>query len=336
MSCSHCWVSAGAISEKRFPSILTISEYKKVIEDAIDLGVNSISITGGEPLLNARLIDEILNMVSSYRDIYVGIETNGTLISTTLVRMLKKLEGRVIVSISLDYPNPLQHDKFRGYRGAFDAAVNATKLLKEENIIVENIMTVTADNLSYVEKMAELSLEELRADAFKINPCSPTGRAKESVRALSPHDFVTLTEVAKKLVLKYGRRFIPSLPPALIGEWTNPMYCRYRHIAGIMPNGDVSLCAGLAFKGLVAGNVVRERFRIIWETSEFFKALRKLRGEDFEGVCNLCIFRNYCANFCPATAYEVYEKLSAPNPTCQVLYEAGLFPSRYLRTKHRW
>jgi radical SAM protein with 4Fe4S-binding SPASM domain len=77
---------------------------------------------------------------------------------------------------------------------------------------------------------------------------------------------------------------------------------------------------------LTAGNIRRESLKDIWEKSDFFQKIRKFDPNKLKGVCGNCLAREVCRGGCRVHAFRYYGDLYAPNPDCQDIYNAGLFP----------
>ena len=336
LKCKHCWINPRDISSSEYE--LQTPEIINVINEALDLGLEQIGITGGEPFLRRKVLYEVLKY-SREMDIPVVIETNGTLLTRPDISFLKRMN--VYIAISLDSSDENFHDSFRGERGAFKRTLLALKTLTNENIPCEVIMTVTKGNLNNINKLAELVLDRIGVDALKVDPVIAVGRAKylldELLDVNSMHIFI---EKVKELTLEYPGKIFTSVPPALLGRSileknsriTAP--CDYRHICGLLPNGDISLCGiGLTHRELVFGNVQQKTLKSILSDANELRLLREARPQDFKGVCSLCIFSKYCANYCPAYSYEIYGDLLASNPICQAFYDSHVFPSKYLKVR---
>ncbi len=85
-------------------NLLSYEELFAFIKVAIDQGINKIRITGGEPLLRAKL-DEFVKMISDYKsDIDLALTTNGYLLEETALAL--KQAGLKRINISLDSLKP--------------------------------------------------------------------------------------------------------------------------------------------------------------------------------------------------------------------------------------
>jgi len=113
----------------------TLSEMKPYIDEALTMGVEKFSFTGGEPFLAKGIID-LLDYASQHKAVLVL--SNGT---EPLLRRFNKLcqlrnnPHPVSLRISLDDLNPKNHDAHRG-AGKFAKAVEALKMLHQEGFHV--------------------------------------------------------------------------------------------------------------------------------------------------------------------------------------------------------
>ncbi len=138
LRCSYCMPESGII-QKSPSEILTFEEIVIIVKLAVDLGINKIKITGGEPLLRRNLprLFSLLFSVSGLQD--MSLTTNGVL----LARYAKELKetGLKKINISID---TLRQDKFEritrfGYLGQVLKGIEAAKIqgfLVKLNVVV--------------------------------------------------------------------------------------------------------------------------------------------------------------------------------------------------------
>jgi hypothetical protein len=108
--------------------LVTFDDVKPFIDEALDLGVDQFSFTGGEPFVNRDII-RILEYALERRPCL--ILTNGTKPLRqrfSEVRPLLDKPQRLRFRISLDYSDAARHDEGRG-RGNFDLAVDTLGML---------------------------------------------------------------------------------------------------------------------------------------------------------------------------------------------------------------
>ena len=124
--------------------LLTVSEIKKIVDAAVQIGINSIRITGGEPLMRPDL-DQIIGEISGIPGISdIGITTNGILLEKYAAKLAKA--GLKRVNISLD---TLDQDKFKTitksglfnktWNGILAAEAAGLKPIKINSVIIRDL-----------------------------------------------------------------------------------------------------------------------------------------------------------------------------------------------------
>lgn len=109
---------------------ITLKDVAPFMDQAVSLGVEKFSFTGGEPFVIKDMV-KILNYALAYRPCLVL--TNGTM---PLKKRLKEIEplkdklNSLYFRVSIDYSDAKKHDAGRG-RGAFDLAWRTIKELSD-------------------------------------------------------------------------------------------------------------------------------------------------------------------------------------------------------------
>ena len=94
MKCEYCHNEGNTVIKK-----LSITDLEPLISVAIKIGLKSVRLTGGEPLLHDE-IENICKMIKSKdKNISIGINTNGILINKLMNLINNNLINRVIVGI---------------------------------------------------------------------------------------------------------------------------------------------------------------------------------------------------------------------------------------------
>ena len=129
LGCDFCLEGASQ-SSKRLdaPQIIEVKPY---IDQAVAMGVEKFSFTGGEPFLVKDII-KILDYASQHRPVLVL--TNGTAPLLKRLDALSKLlvnPNPIALRISLDTLDPASHDAHRG-QGAFAQALVGLKVLHQK------------------------------------------------------------------------------------------------------------------------------------------------------------------------------------------------------------
>jgi len=180
---------------------MTTEQIKYLIDQLAELGVNALSLTGGEPTLRKDL-PELVHHMGVYHDFMNGITSNGYL----LPKVLPKLEGLDFILTSLDYPTAKLHDKMRGIK-VFDNVIESIRIANKKDIRVIISTVVMKNNLHLLEDMCELA-EKLNC-SIELYPCEDIvwNISGESYKVDNIRDFIPDLSVwastIKNLRLKY-------------------------------------------------------------------------------------------------------------------------------------
>ncbi len=332
--CRHCWVSPVKISSEHIQTKMSLEDLKRVITEAIDLGLNSIKITGGEPFLWPEISD-LLKFLHE-KEIEIGIETNGTLITSDIADMMMRANVKS-VGVSIDAADSIIHDYIRASKGSHAAALRGLKLLLANGIRSGVIMSVYRENLLQIEPLLS-SLSTFDIEYVKFNPITPTGRAKNLKEAgLLLSDMEVKKEIIDKIPsweTKFNIPLVVSYPtsymPFSYFKKGNIGICPFHSLLSILANGDISFCGfGYSEPQWIMGNISNTDIKELWENHSLLLEARESIPNKFEGVCAHCILKWQCKGNCRALAVELSNSLVASDSSCQNLYDAGLFP-RYL------
>lgn len=153
LECAHCYLSAHAGADTG--GELSTDECRRVIDEIAEVNPSVFLIlTGGEPLLRKDIFE--LAGYAADKRFTVVLGTNGVLLREREARLMRR-HGVLGASISLDSTDASKHDRFRHLPGAWDKAVRATRVLKDEGLDFSLHMSVTDWNVEEVPAMIDLA-----------------------------------------------------------------------------------------------------------------------------------------------------------------------------------
>jgi radical SAM protein with 4Fe4S-binding SPASM domain len=321
-SCRHCRANAGETGEEE----LTTSQCKKILK-AIAKYVSLpprkrgciLILTGGEPMERGDIYELI--RYGRKMGLRMVMATCGYRINEKTIVRLKKA-GVMALSFSIDGAGAESHDKFRGDKGAFDAAVNAAKIARKGRVRFQINTTISKINIDEVIGIAELA-RELGADCFNPFILVPTGRGREIANEIldSVEYEVLLNELLRiKLRAEIKVRVTCGPQFALVCKQAEAKGLT-EEVAGCMGGrgfgfisyrGDVQTCG---FLDVPAGNLIENNFDFgkIWEESEFLEEIRSI--SDYKGNCRICEYVGICGG-CRARAYAMSGDYLGEDPVC--------------------
>jgi pyruvate-formate lyase-activating enzyme/TusA-related sulfurtransferase len=139
LRCDYCCVRSSPKAPRR---ALGLGRVQRIAEEAAELGVGEIFVTGGEPLLLPD-IGEILAACTTAAP--TTLLTNGMLLTGRRLDALRSLpRDRLALQISLDSPTPERHDLHRG-KGTWARACKGIERARAEGFRVRLAATVSTE-----------------------------------------------------------------------------------------------------------------------------------------------------------------------------------------------
>ncbi len=239
--CPHC--SVGEYLDKaNKQEELTAGQIKRVLDEAVKIGIPKVDFFGGEPLIKEGIVDLI--RFGASKGLYMSVTTNAWLLTRDMARQLKQA-GISCINISLDSVSEQKHDALRGLQGLYQKVIKAVEYCRQEGIScilstyvtrnrIKNFATGPNDD-SQLTQIIKFS-KSLGASALRVLFPIISGRwEKDSTKEFS--------EDEKKLVIDnidpsfafiegaYSVRNKKKVCQSLSGKMFN-----------ISPYGDVQLC----------------------------------------------------------------------------------------------
>jgi MoaA/NifB/PqqE/SkfB family radical SAM enzyme len=173
LRCPFCYTdSPRATRERRLD--LSDDVWRKVVEEAIELGVLEAVVTGGEPFLRRDLTLELVDRLGG-AGVGVTMNTNGWFVDEEVAARLGAVAG-LQVKVSIDGATPELHDGARGAIGSWERAVRAVDLLHRRGVRVHLNHVVTPANHAYVGDLLELGWT-LGVASVRLTEAFPVGAA---------------------------------------------------------------------------------------------------------------------------------------------------------------
>ncbi|MGD9612674.1 MAG: radical SAM protein [Kiritimatiellia bacterium] len=337
LHCRHCWITPTFVHGQPVPAeCLDFHLLKSAVAEAQPLGLAAAKLTGGEPTLHPefRSIVDFLTAAG----LELSMETNATLIDRELAVHLVARTNLKRIAVSLDSSVPEAHDRFRGVKGAFAAAVAGIGHLVAAGLRPQIIMSVYRGNLEQIEGLIELAIR-LGALAVKFNPVTQSGRGADLHRQGQGLDFdewlALIHRIKGPLQDRYPQMHLGAMvPPAMSTAKELLRYggegagCHVRHILGILGTGEMALCGiGRNIPELCFGKLGRDSLRDVWLNHPVLVQMRKDLEGPYPGICGDCLHAGRCMTHCLAQNFEANGKLVSPSPLCAEAERRGVFPA---------
>jgi radical SAM protein with 4Fe4S-binding SPASM domain len=314
MKCTHCYNFWRTDNYKN--SKVDESKILSIADKIIDGDVFHVTLTGGEPLLVST--DTLDKLISKYysANVDVSMNSNITLLNPQHIRLLKRYNVHILTSMASC--NEDVFDFITQTNGSYNRFIDATKLLKDNNINFSTNMVVTKNNLSDVYNTGKL-VAKLGASSF----CA-TKICKSDSGMIPNYDSTILNSkeiesmfdqlLAVKEDFNMNIATLNPVPPCALD---NPL--KYLDLlersctagsssANVSSNGDVKACLHV---DVSYGNILEQSLKDIWNTIPVW------RDEFLKNniACNDCSEKSACSGGCRGDGYVDNKSLFDIDPS---------------------
>lgn len=304
MNCSHC-----CCGDSKFHSGdgLSHEEAVDVARQIVEMGVERVTLTGGEPLLREDWQE--LASILSEGGVYVDMITNGSLLENDLTCYIQNAGIRA-VGVSVDGVRAT-HDRIR-CKGSYDKCMAGVQQLVAAEIPVTAVTTVQKPNVGQLDQIAAV-LREWGVRAWLIQLGMPFGNMEKNRELLvDPQEIEQVIDFCYRESQKHDLRIGMGNS---IGYYTKKETVVHSRSLGVnapavwkgCPAGMESL--NIAYDGtilgislcvdqLTAGSLRERSLKDIWNDDDAFAFRRKLDPGKFKGFCGTCRYVETCLGGC--------------------------------------
>ena len=315
LRCIHC-----AVTDNIGAAELDTKRIIRLIDELVNNGGKSISITGGEPLLRADCLSILAYAALKLK---TTLLTNAVSITPDTARVI--VDMGITVQISLDGSKPEIHDAIRG-KGTFRKTMKGIELLKNAGIGERLCLRVTLmkNNVGNWKKILEMAKKK-GIQQIRLATVERLGRAKGAWRklALTDADHAFLFGEILNSYSKSGKKIFPQITWGCSGLNLNPVTnginCNIGRTITIDASGDIFPCTMMIHPAFRLGNINRMNLKDI-SKSKKLKILYHacFYRKDTITKCKSCAWRNFCQAGCPASAYANTGSLNLTDNLCRL------------------
>ncbi|HEY5708717.1 MAG TPA: PqqD family peptide modification chaperone [Solirubrobacterales bacterium] len=176
LRCGFCYTDSPRHTLQRTPE-LGDDEWRRVVREALELGIVEAVVTGGEPFLRRELTLEVIETLAT-AGVGVALNTNGWFVDEEIAARLGALRG-VTAHVSVDGAQASLHDSSRGVPGSWRRAIEGIDHLLSAGVGVCAVHVVTPGNADAVgallEQMWTLGVPWVRVTPVVVNGAAARG-----------------------------------------------------------------------------------------------------------------------------------------------------------------
>tara|TARA_E500000178_G_scaffold59833_1_gene56399 strand:- start:397 stop:1515 length:1119 start_codon:yes stop_codon:yes gene_type:complete len=312
LRCPYC---SNPLELERASAELSTDEWKRVLDEAVAMGMLQVHFSGGEPTVRRDL--EVLIAHAVQIGLYTNLITSGVLLSENRVAALAEA-GLDHVQISFQDTEPENADRIAGFAG-YHKKIKAAYLVRQEELPLTLNAVMHRQNLSHLPQIIELAVK-LGAERLEVAQVQYYGWALKNQGAFLPtrkqlDEATEIVESARKklrgrLVIDYVvPDYYARQPKSCMGGWG-------RRFLNVTPAGKVLPCHAAETLKFLEFDSIRERsLAWIWENS---KAFLEFRGTAWmPEPCRSCPQREVDWGGCRCQAFALTGKANVTDPACE-------------------
>ncbi len=312
LGCPYC---SNPLELVRASQELDAKTWTRTFNEAADLGILHVHLSGGEPLVRQD-IAELVN-AAHLAGLYTNLITSAVGLTPQRLTELRAA-GLEHVQISIQGTDAARADAVAHMKGAARAKREAAKLVVEEGLALTINAVIHKGNIADLPAIIDLA-EELGAGRLEVAHVQYHGWALPNRAGLMPtrEDFLAAARIvddARKrlegtLVIDHVMPdYFAERPKACMGGWG-------RQVVVVTPDGRALPChAAASLPGMTFDNVREKSLGEIWQGSDAFQ---KFRGTTWmPKPCQGCERAEIDWGGCRCQAFAITGDAANTDPAC--------------------
>lgn len=312
LQCAYCANPLEMVAPR---AELSTADWLRVIDEAAEIGILQLHLTGGEPMARPDLAQIVAHAAA--RGLYTNLITSGVLLSDAA---MAELLAAGIDHIQLSFQGAAEDaaDRTGGYKGGHARKLEAARRIREAGLTLTTNFVIHRQNIADLPAMIALG-EALGSDRIEIAHTQYYGWALKNRAALLPGraqlDEATAQVAAARerllgrIVIDYVvPDYYAERPKACMGGWGH----RFIHL---LPSGVALPChAAQTIPGLAFASVRDTSLVDIWRSDPAFA---RFRGTDWmPEPCRGCDQRELDWGGCRCQALALAGDAAGVDPVC--------------------
>ncbi len=355
-NCLYCYAERRKVPAREH---MSIKRWKEIFHEARNLGIEQVTISGGDPLFHKNSIDLLEELIKLKMLFLVSTKCHVTKEKAARLKAIGMADpiNQITreIQFSLDGPNSLIADTMAGVPGFYEKAIDSIKNLKENGLKFRVKAVVTPFNADYIEdwlyQMVDLGADKLACaaygrsfyrhkDEYFLGPEETNmlrdvfdrfeEKHPEVDLILTSFDAPTLTEEgeAKPKVKRDDKKAFEDRITKKKESWESRSHCSGGTSSmTITPDGRVILCDQVPQEGeFVVGDLSEQSIMEVWNSEEIKRFTDPPVEKFVDTVCYSCGDFDSCHKeygYCFRDSYFNYGTIYAPPPNCPLAPDDG-------------
>lgn len=311
LACPYC---SNPLDLERKSAELDTAGWRRVLEQAAEMGVLQVHFSGGEPMARPDLVE--LVTLARKLNLYTNLITSGVLLDANKLEALDKA-GLDHIQLSFQDVTEEGAERIGGLKGAQERKLKAARLIQASGIPMTLNFVVHRENVARIPQMFELA-RELKAGRVEIAHTQYYGWGLKNRDALLPsREQLEESTRAVEAERAKGGLAIDYVTPDYHADRPKPCMGGWgQRFVNISPSGRVLPChAAEIIPNVTFPNVRDESLAEIWNNSRLFNMFRGT--EWMPEACRACDRREIDWGGCRCQALALTGDAANMDPVCE-------------------
>ena len=312
LQCPYC---SNPVELERASRELDTATWRRVLDEAAELGILQVHFSGGEPTAR-RDLEELVGHASGL-GLYTNLITAGVLLDEARIAALAAA-GLDHVQLSFQDSEALNANRIGGFTGGHEKKLEVARLVRAAGLPLTVNAVVHRQNLAHIDDIIDMAVG-LDAGRLEVAHVQYYGWALRNRAAFLPTRAqldATTAAVERARERLRGVLTIDYVVPDYYARW--PKACMggwARRFLNITPAGKVLPChAAESITGLTFDTVTERPLADIWERSDAFE---RFRGTGWmPEPCRNCERREIDWGGCRCQAFALTGDAANTDPVC--------------------
>lgn len=309
LTCSYCYIST--LDTQKNMSKVTIDQFSTKIIEVIErydhIDEITLKLAGGEPLVTFKHwqvpIQKLIDTLNNTRvKLKLRILTNLTALTDRIIEFSK--QNHIVYGVSLDGLGDY-HDQYRKYstgKGSFQTVKKNIERLKENNIPVAILVTISKQNMQGIVELVRYLLKE--NITFRLADAKGDDINKEELLQVLNHCYDLVEAYVEQGFSIENKHVLCDLNLISPSKTACPMGVNG---AAIYLNGDIFFCHSQFGSDTAIGTIFEER-----DIVQIIQSGRHFHTE-LSDECKACMYSMICSGGCP-----LYKTKENKSPMCGI------------------
>lgn len=321
LNCIYCYGDYKPSNKK----YLLKEDVLKLLDKCEEHIIESIELTGGEPLLHPDFLEILKYALNKVK--HIAILSNGVLFNDELIAVIEENKKKISIQISIDGYSETSFSNMRNVNNTRNRTFNNIQKFAKKGISIKVVYILSYINVNEALKTINY-LKSIGVKMISITPIESIGRGANQTMPDQTSYNNRGSDDFKKLIKEI--EYIVNLNPELVMPPKIIHYFRHKidncgagwRTVPILPNGDVIMCQNIG--DIVKLGNIKDGFERIFINNPIVDFLKNFKISIDQPECEDCEYNIYCSKCLAKIILSNQERIRRNKGLCSFVINKGI------------